>query len=507
MTAKHPLAQTGVGNIQSFRHSAEFTEVEVSGGLGLGPLGSEYEALFAEALEDGIITSEERERLDKAASNLGLDKDRLRRLEQAMMAAYETRHRVQVVEAYQVAHPSLTPVVPAAPESSEASAAVSELKAEVARLTTRVAELEEELRKAQAAINVEVDLGDLESAVEAGSQDPEEQWRRVRRDPTNASALRDLFRIHEARDELDGAWRAAQALSAIGEANEAERALFEQHRTRGLIAPRSGLSADAWQDCLYHPEEEALTGQIFSVIAPAVLLGRVTTLRRDGSLHQPPPDTRHVPAESTIMSVRAIGWAAAILGLPTPIVHLEKELDVGYQHIPGVPPLTVVGSQAVRGKDESQLAFMVGRHLSGYRSEHFVKTLFSAVPDLEDLFLAALVISQPTLPVGPQVRHRVEPLARAIEPLLEAAGLDALRGHFLRFVEEGGRTNLQRWSAAVDKTACRVGLALSQDLASAFDLLAEEEGPQGALALDLLAFSTSSRFHMLRKRLGIALSD
>src|SRR6516162_6921805 len=83
-----------------FQHEAGFERAEV-GGLTLGPLESQYQELFAEVLEDGVITSDERERLEKAADNLGLDRRRLLRLEQAMVASYETRIRVRVIEQFE----------------------------------------------------------------------------------------------------------------------------------------------------------------------------------------------------------------------------------------------------------------------------------------------------------------------------------------------------------------------------------------------------------------------
>jgi hypothetical protein len=98
-------------------------------------------------------------------------------------------------------------------------------------------------------------------------------------------------------------------------------------------------------------------------------------------------------------------------------------------------------------------------------------------------------------------------LARAIEPLLDPTQSDALRAHYLRFAEEGGRTNLQRWGAAVDKTGARVGLALSQDLPSALRLLEADEGRLGHRAVDLLTYSTSSRFLALRRTLGISVTE
>jgi hypothetical protein len=148
---------------------------------------------------------------------------------------------------------------------------------------------------------------------------------------------------------------------------------------------------------------------------------------------------------------------------------------------------------------------LVGRHLAFYRAEHYVKTLFRAVSDLEDLFLAALIIGNPGLPIAEPMRRRVTPIAEAIQPLLEAGQVDVLRGCFLRFVEEGGRTNLLRFSTAVEKTACRAGMLLGNDLITAARLLEEEEGVLGELCRDLIAFVTSDRYFKLRRQLGIAI--
>jgi hypothetical protein len=255
---------------------------------------------------------------------------------------------------------------------------------------------------------------------------------------------------------------------------------------------------------LFHPEQELLTGQIFSLIAPAVLIGRVTSLRRDGKLHQPAPETRQDPSKATITAVRAVAWAAAILGLACPPIYVEKNRDGGFEHFPGVPPCTVIGRQVLSGRSQLEQAFSVGRHLSWYRQEMYVRTLFSGVPDLEDLFLAALVVGNPGLPIAEDMKRRVMPIAQAIQPLLDPQQADALRGCFLRFVEEGGRTNLQRWSAAADKTAARAGLLLCGDLATALSLLAAEEGAGGELSKDLLWFSVSDRYGKLRRQLGVA---
>ncbi|HEX6764923.1 MAG TPA: hypothetical protein VF103_05580 [Polyangiaceae bacterium] len=484
----------------AFEHGAGFAAGEVSGGFGLGPLETQYEELFAEVLEDGIITAEERARLERAADNLGIDRARLARLEQAMVAAYQTRHRVQIVEHYEEPAASLAPLR----VEAEGDAGRALLLGRIEQLEARIRELEEELRRAQAAINVEVDLSGLEADAERASEDPEDLWRRTRRNPTDPKPYRDLYRVLRARGDADRAFCVAQCLVALGAADAEEKDVFETGRSQTLIAPKASLGPAAWLDQLFHPEEELLTGQIFSVIAPSVLIGRVTALRRDGKLHQPKPETKQDVAKATVTAVRALPWASAILGLPAPPVYIERERDVGYEHIPAIPPVTVVGKKVLSGRTQLEHAFLVARHLTWYRHEHYVRTLFSAVPDLEDLFLAALVIGNPGLPIAEDMKQRVTPIAKAIQPLLEPAQVDTLRGCFLRFVEEGGRTNLQRWSHATEKTACRAGLLLANDLATALEVLEREEGRFGELAKDLLVFTASDRYSGLRRQLGIA---
>jgi hypothetical protein len=507
------MANTGEGAVASgrvsedsaaggFEHGTGFAAAQVTGGFALGPLEAQYEELFAEVLEDGVITSEERARLEKAAANLGIDRSRLLRLEQAMVAAYQARHRVQIVEQYEEAAASLAPLrVEADGDTGRAL-----LLKRVEQLEARVRELEAELKRAQASINVEIDLSGLEDDAARAVEDPEDAWRRVRRNPTDPAAHRALHRIYRARGDNDRSFCVARALVALGAATAEERAEFDTNRSDALIAPRAGLSQAAWYDQLFHPEEEILTGQIFGVIAPAALLGRVTALRRDGKLRSLSPELRQDLAKATVTAVRAIPWAAAVLGLPVPAVYVDRDRDRGFEHVPQVPPATVVGKLALRGRTQHEIAFLVARHLTFYRNEHYVKTLFGGIADLEDLFVAALVIANPGLPIAEDMRRRVAPIASAIQPLLEPSQLDTLRGCFLRFVEEGARTNLQRWSVATEKTACRAGLLLSNDLAASLAILEAEEGGVGELAKDLYAFATSERYFLLRRQLGIALT-
>jgi hypothetical protein len=89
--------------------------------------------------------------------------------------------------------------------------------------------------------------------------------------------------------------------------------------------------------------------------------------------------------------------------------------------------------------------------------------------------------------------------------VLEAAAIERLRGHFMRFLEEGGRTNLQRWAAAAERTAARTGLVLANDLGAAHAVLQLEDPATVTSRMDdLIVFVTSDRYAKLRRQIGLA---
>jgi hypothetical protein len=491
----------------SFEHEGTFEKGELTGNLKLGKFEVHYEEIFAEVIEDGVITLEERARLDKAADALGLDRQRLRKLEEALQAAYEARHHVRVREMADEEDAAAPPAsIVVRPEAAEDPRMLA-LEIQVAKLTARIAELERELAEALEREAVEVDLSEMPAApVAATEETPDELARRVRANPRDVESLRGLYRVFTRAGDNDRRWLLAHALSFLGAANEDEIATLRENRIEGLIKPASSLGAPGW-NLLLHPEEEVLTGQIFAVIVPAVLLGRVSALRRDKSLPKLDPEKKQDPAMSTLQAVRCFAWAAAILGMGAPPLYADPTYAGSVEMVPGLPPSTRLGKQALSGRTPFELAFIAGRHLSWYREEHFVRLLVPSTPDLEDLFLAALSIANQTIPLSAEIKQRVTPLAKAIEPVLEPAAIDRVRGHFMRFIEEGGRTNLHRWATAAERTAARAGLLLANDLGAArsvFEL--EDERTADSKMDDLLSFVASDRYAQIRKQIGLAIS-
>lgn len=486
----------------SFEHDASFTRGAETGAVQLGRFETMYEELFAEALEDGVITVEERQQLEKAAKNLGLDRIQIRKLEEALQAAYEARHKIVVQEEADEVGPvaSLRPLE----QSNDHTRA---LERRIAYLEARLKDVEAELEDARAHLNVEIDLSDFDTKHHVKIDDLGELFRRVRHDPRDEETLHALFSSLEPTHEVDRRLAVAEVLSFLGSTNAAEKAFLEQNKPVGLLRPTAAVTADAWRRLLFHPEEEAVVGDVFAVVTSAVLVGRLSAMRRDKLLPKLDGTKRIDPATTTLQAGRCFGWAAAILGFPTPPLFADPDSAHTVKMVPAVPPALTLGQKSLSGRSTLELAFLAGRHVASMREEHFVRLLVPGLKNLEEIFLAALSIGNPGLPLNPQVKEQVVPLAKALSPILEPQAVDRLRGSFLRFVEEGGRVNLQRWSQAADRTASRAGLLLAGDLKAAESVLALEDTAHVNDRMDdLLAFMLSERYTKLRSQLGLAIT-
>lgn len=491
----------------TFQHQASFEAGEVTGNLRHGKLEAMYEELFADVIEDGIITQEERNQLDKMADNLGLDRARLRKLESALQAAYESRHRIVIKDLSFVDEPPPATIMPLEQPTDQRTLA---LERRIKFLEDRIKELETELEDARAQVAVEVDLSDVEPPTSQRGpipdDDPAELARRVRHDPRDVDTLKALFRAYKKAGDTDRQWCVSQVLAYLEAAEGEEKEVYVRHREAALIRPTAAVTPDAWKRLLFHPEEEALVGEIFSVVVSAVLLGRISAMRRDKQLLKLDAANRQDPATTTVQAVRCFSWAAAILGMHSPALFTDVDYEGFVEMVPGVPPASRIGAKSLSGRSAAELAFLAGRHLANYREEHFVKMLVPSARGLEDIFLAALSIGNPGLPLSAPVKQLVVPIARAIEPILEPAQVDRLRGHFLRFVEEGGRANLARWATASDRTLARAGLLLANDLRAAHAVFSLEDKTHLDEQMDdLMSFVVSDRYAKLRKQIGIAI--
>jgi hypothetical protein len=455
-----------------FEIAPALAESEDTGSVRLGSFEHLYESLFAEAIEGGEISAEERERLDLAARALGLDESRAAKLEETLLAAWESdaadtlvdpRRRDPGTLADRALPISTAPPLP--PFEDEPPT--------LARSST--------------------------SARRAGHPHSEAPPELPFRE------LHARFAAAAARGALDDQWRIAEVLVQRGAATSEEQALWEQYSSAGPVRPTRPLTAEAWTSLLMHPDEDRTTGEVFGVIASAALVGRVSAMRRDGTLPKVDPGSYQNPLTSTVAAVRALSWSAATIGIRTPPTYVAPDVDAGFEIITMVPPSTRIGARMLSGVSSAKLAFAAGRHLTWYREEHFVCTLVPSIAHLEIIFYAALLLGAPGLQLPEVVRERAEVFSEAIVPCLEPPQIEKLRRLVARFLARGGRTNLKRWARAAEWTACRTGLLLCGELATAADALSNEPGGESRIT-QLETFWASEEAGDLRRRLGVALT-
>jgi hypothetical protein len=227
-------------------------------------------------------------------------------------------------------------------------------------------------------------------------------------------------------------------------------------------------------------------------------------MRRDGTLPKLDPDSYHDPLTSPVGAVRALGWSAATLGIRLPPTYVVRDLDVGFEIVPAVPPSTRLGARALSGLDRTQLAFACGRHLAWYREERFICSLVPSVAYLETIFDAALLLGAPTLRLPEDGRERAQVFAEAIVPCLERPQLEKLGRLASQILARGTRCSLKRWARAAEWTTCRSGLLLCGELQPAIEALGSE--PNGAARVaQLESFWASEEAGKLRSLLGAAI--
>jgi hypothetical protein len=399
----------------------------------------------------------------------------------------------------------------------------AELRREAARLLEAQAEAESEPRsrrpaQQRAARNISSRLRRIKSVPADGEHDSyeaaaqledviEEQQHALRRDPTAAEPYRALHKLYLHRDEFDRAWCACQALFLLGKAGDEEQRFYDEHRPPGLLTIKSRLDSAQWKKHLYHPEENAEIGAIFEALAPLALVLKIHLLRESNQLSVMDERFKQDPKGSTVTLAKTFGWAADVFGIRRPELYVRSDLPGALVAVPTRPPASLAGSTVCSGLKPQELSFVVGKHMSFYRADHYVKCLFPDLSELTALFSAALDLA------GMGSRN-AGARAREFRRLLEHIEMDrmgAVKQAVHRWAKSGAPADIERWSRSVEMTAGRAGLVLSGDLRAAWTLTNAEAQPADEIAADdkvkdLFAFAVSPGYFALRTLLGVAIS-
>jgi hypothetical protein len=331
----------------------------------------------------------------------------------------------------------------------------------------------------------------------------------LQRDPMRVDPYRSLYKLYLKQHEYDRAWCMCAALAFLHKADEEEQRFFEDYRPRGMIQVKSRLDNEQWVRSLFHKDENIFIGKIFEMVTPAAIEAKLAALTRAKQLPALDRRFKQDPATSTVTFAKTFGWAAQVLGTPAPELYVRNDVTGALLAVPAKPVASVAGQSVLTGFTPQELTFIVGKHLSYYRGEHYIKNLFPTLTELKVVLFSAIKLILPEFNVPQELAQAVQATAGELAKYMQPIQRDGLRLVVQKFVEDGAQADLKRWMQAIELTACRAGLLLCADLEIAKKIIGAEAQLPGDLSpqeklKELIVFSVSEQYFTLRKGLGIA---
>ena len=331
----------------------------------------------------------------------------------------------------------------------------------------------------------------------------------LQKDPLRVDPYRSLYKLYLRMKEYDRAWCMCAALAFLHKTDDEEQRFFEDYRPKGMLQVKNRLDNEAWVRSVFHKDENLYIGKIFEMLTPAAMIAKNNQLRSQKQLPVLDRRFRQDPATSTVTFAKTFGWAAQVLGVATPELYVRNDVPGALIAVAATPPASVAGQTVLTGFTPQELVFIVGKHLSGYRGEHYIKNLFPTLNELKVILFAGVKIVMPEFSVPGEMAQAVNATATELVKHMQPVQRESLKIVVQKWMEDGAKADLKRWMQATEITACRAGLLLCADLEIAKKIIAAEQQLPGDLPpaekmKELLIFSVSEQYFAVRKVLGIA---
>jgi len=170
-------------------------------------------------------------------------------------------------------------------------------------------------------------------------------------------------------------------------------------------------------------------------------------------------------------------------------------------------PTMVACSNALRGKKDPHLRFLIARHMIDlYMPMYAYVALGRSPQSLKQAFMACMRICE--MPV-PSDQATIDLVARDFLSRMQASEIDTLKSLMKKFIEGGGSTDVKRWANAAELTAYRVGLLLTGDIEVAAHVAAQEQPTLGSplnakdRIKELIIYSVSEDYFQARRAIGV----
>jgi len=329
-------------------------------------------------------------------------------------------------------------------------------------------------------------------------------------EPLKIDAYRSLYGLYLQKLAYDEAWCFAAAMAFMKKAGEEEQRFFEDYRPQGMLPVKGRLTDQIWTKQVFHADENLYVSKIFEMIAPAALQAKIAG-QAPGKAPVLDKRFKQDPATSTITFAKTFGWAAQVLGVPAPDLYVRNDVPGGIQAVAAQPVASVAGQTVLTGFQPPELTFICGKHLSSYRGEHYIRTLFPTQAELTIMLFAGVMLAAPSTPMPQDMVGQIQQTAQALAKFIQPVQMEGLRMVVKRFIDDGAKANIKRWNQAVELTSCRAGLIVCGDLEIAKKLIGAEAPLPGDLSAadkmkELLLYFVSEQYSEVRRALGIAIA-
>ncbi|MBN1654891.1 MAG: tetratricopeptide repeat protein [Deltaproteobacteria bacterium] len=327
-------------------------------------------------------------------------------------------------------------------------------------------------------------------------------------DPRRVDSYKAMRKTYTKVKRPDESWCVCQVLHYLNMCDPDEEKFFQKYRLQQLPRIKVPISEEMWLDFVIHPTQPANLTAIFAVITPAVIMSQSQALSTFGVN----PEYRTDPETDATVIGRMLDYVSKSAMIALPNVYHRTDDAGGLSFLFSSPPAIGIGEGARAGGPQQALAFVAARHLSYFRSGHYLRQMVPTGTGLRAWLLAAIRTVSPKFPVPPNLQSQVQEYGSALERHLVGPQRDVLRSMARNLLETAPELDMKRWITGVDLTADRIGFILANDLKLAnavIDASPEDTSaiPQKERINELMRFCVSDEYFELRRQLGIALGQ
>lgn len=325
--------------------------------------------------------------------------------------------------------------------------------------------------------------------------------------PMDFETYHRLVEIYLARGEKDNARVISRTLMFVHQADEAEEELAEALPGQ----PTDTISSQLFHDCIRHPQESSVIGEVFALVWPMIAVRQAHTLAMQGVTAD-----RRVTVElgSSVSFARYLAYGCRIFEAPMPDLFMKEQglgvvLDVLAAQRNGqqvMHPTVIAGRDVAAEMSEVVLRCRAGRAIAGLRPEAILASVLAEPHALAMAFWGAVWVAQGSEAVPAEHRPVAEDYGRHIVSYLSAANLDELRRLLERLTE--GFDGVV-WRQGIVRTMNRAGFVLSDSIEVTAQVVMRVADDHSGLSTkeriaDLIEYSVSRPYLDLRRKIGLA---